>query len=74
MAILNPSIQFYTLGLDIGIASVGAALLDKDRIIALHVRTFEKGETSKKGESLNKMRCEAEVCTTTPSSSSTAYA
>lgn len=46
----------YTLGLDLGIASVGAALLAPDRILGLHVRTFEKGETAEKGESLNKIR------------------
>ncbi|OHC61148.1 MAG: type II CRISPR RNA-guided endonuclease Cas9 [Rhodocyclales bacterium GWA2_65_19] len=48
----------YTLGLDIGMASVGAALLlpDQERILALHVRTFDKAETAKEGESLNKIR------------------
>lgn len=48
--------QNYRLGLDIGIASVGAALLADDHIIALHVRTFDKAETAKEGESLNKIR------------------
>ncbi len=51
----------YTLGLDIGIASVGAALLGKDRIIALHVRTFNKAEDAENGESLNKIRREARL-------------
>jgi CRISPR-associated endonuclease Csn1 len=39
-------------------ASVGAALLlpDQQRILALHVRTFDKSETAKEGESLNKIR------------------
>lgn len=48
----------YTLGLDIGMASVGAALLlpAQQRILALHVRTFDKAETAKEGESLNKIR------------------
>lgn len=46
----------YTLGLDIGMASVGAALLTDERILALHVRTFDKAETAKEGESLNKIR------------------
>lgn len=48
----------YTLGLDIGMASVGAALLlpDQHHILALHVRTFDKAETAKEGESLNKIR------------------
>jgi len=45
----------YTLGLDIGMASVGAALLGEDRIIALHVRCFDKAE-SPDGESLNALR------------------
>ena len=49
----------YTLGLDIGIASVGAALLASDRIIDLFVRTFDKAETAKEGESLNKIRRDA---------------
>lgn len=51
----------YSLGLDIGIASVGAALLADDHIIALHVRTFEKAETAKEGESLNKIRRDARL-------------
>ena len=48
----------YTLGLDIGIASVGAALIlpEEKRILNLHVRTFNKAETDKLGESLNKIR------------------
>lgn len=49
----------YTLGLDIGIASVGAALITDSNIMALHVRTFEKAETPKEGDSLNKVRREA---------------
>lgn len=48
--------QAYTLGLDIGMASVGAALLAEDHIIALHVRTFDKAETAKEGDSLNLIR------------------
>jgi CRISPR-associated endonuclease Csn1 len=53
----------YTLGLDIGIASVGAALLilKEKRILALHVRTFDKAETADKGESLNKIRRESRL-------------
>jgi CRISPR-associated endonuclease Csn1 len=53
----------YTLGLDIGMASVGAALLlpDSQRILALHVRTFDKAETAKEGESLNKIRRDARL-------------
>lgn len=49
----------YTLGLDIGVASVGAALLGDGRIHGLYVRTFEKAETDKEGESLNKIRRDA---------------
>ena len=46
----------YVLGLDIGMASVGAALLASDHILGLHVRAFNKAETAKEGESLNKIR------------------
>jgi CRISPR-associated endonuclease Csn1 len=45
-----------TFGLDIGIASVGWAVLGKDRIIDLGVRAFDKAETAKEGESLNLAR------------------
>ncbi|GAB4117165.1 MAG: hypothetical protein Tsb0027_09420 [Wenzhouxiangellaceae bacterium] len=50
------------LGLDIGIASTGWAVLNSDDgstvdgIIDLGVRTFERGETAKEGESLNLAR------------------
>jgi CRISPR-associated endonuclease Csn1 len=54
-------IKSYTLGLDIGNASVGAALLNDDQILALHVRTFNRAETAKEGESLNKIRREARL-------------
>lgn len=53
--------QPYTLGLDIGMASVGAALLADDHIIALHVRTFDKAETAKEGDSLNLIRRSARL-------------
>lgn len=53
--------QPYTLGLDIGIASVGAGLLGADRILGLHVRTFDRAETADKGESLNKIRRDARL-------------
>ena len=46
----------YTLGLDIGIASVGWALLAEDHIIDLGVRAFDKAETAQEGESLNLAR------------------
>jgi len=48
--------EAYTLGLDIGMASVGAALLGRDRIVGLHVRCFDKAEVAKTGESLNAQR------------------
>lgn len=51
----------YTLGLDIGMASVGAALLTDDRLLGLHVRTFDKAETAKEGDPLNKIRREARL-------------
>jgi len=51
----------YTLGLDIGMASVGAALLTDSRILALHVRAFDKAETAKEGDPLNKTRREARL-------------
>ena len=45
-----------TIGLDIGIASVGWAVLSPERIVALGVRAFDKAETAKEGESLNLVR------------------
>ncbi|OIQ93032.1 CRISPR-associated endonuclease Cas9 2 [mine drainage metagenome] len=45
-----------TIGLDIGIASVGWAVLGEDRIVDLGVRCFDKAETAKEGESLNLAR------------------
>lgn len=42
------------IGLDIGIASVGWAVIENGiRIIDLGVRTFDKAETAKEGDSLN---------------------
>jgi len=46
----------FTIGLDIGIASVGWAILGENRIIDLGVRCFDKAETAKEGESLNLTR------------------
>jgi CRISPR-associated endonuclease Csn1 len=43
-------------GLDIGIASVGWAVLSDTRIVDLGVRAFDKAETAKDGESLNLAR------------------
>ena len=45
-----------TFGLDIGIASVGWAVLGEHRIVDLGVRCFDKAETADKGESLNLAR------------------
>lgn len=50
------------VGLDIGIASVGWAIIDEGkRIIDLGVRTFDKAETAKEGDSLNLIRREARL-------------
>lgn len=57
----NNTYTDYVLGLDIGMASVGTALLASDHIIALYVRTFDKAETAKEGESLNKIRRDARL-------------
>ncbi len=46
----------YTFGLDIGIASVGWAVLSTQRIIDCGVRAFDKAETPDKGEPLNLQR------------------
>ncbi len=45
-----------TFGFDIGIASVGWAVLTPNRIVALGVRAFDKAETAKEGDSLNLAR------------------
>ena len=45
-----------TFGFDIGVASVGWAVLAPSRIVALGVRAFDKAETAKEGESLNLAR------------------
>ena len=50
-----------TFGFDIGIASVGWAVLAADRIVALGVRAFDKAETAKEGESLNLARRSARL-------------
>lgn len=51
----------YSLGLDIGIASVGWCLLGESRIIDLGVRAFDKAETPDRGEPLNKVRRDARL-------------
>lgn len=50
------SMERLTFGFDIGIASVGWAVLNPTRIVALGVRTFDKAETAKEGDSLNLVR------------------
>jgi CRISPR-associated endonuclease Csn1 len=45
-----------TFGFDIGIASVGWAVLSPKHIVDLGVRCFDKAETAKEGESLNLAR------------------
>ena len=56
-----PIVQFLTLGLDIGIASVGWAVLNETRIVDIGVRCFDKAETAKEGESLNLARRQARL-------------
>lgn len=51
----------YTIGLDIGIASVGWCVLGETHIIDLGVRAFDKAETAKEGESLNLARRNARL-------------
>jgi CRISPR-associated endonuclease Csn1 len=53
--------NFLTLGLDIGIASVGWAVLSKTRMVDIGVRCFDKAETAKEGESLNLARRQARL-------------
>ena len=50
-----------TFGFDIGIASVGWAVLNETRIVDLGVRAFDKAETAKEGESLNLVRRSARL-------------
>jgi CRISPR-associated endonuclease Csn1 len=56
MASKQNNLGALTFGLDIGIASVGWAVLGENRIINLGVRCFDKAETAKEGESLNLAR------------------
>lgn len=48
-------------GLDIGIASIGWAVLDDTRIVDLGVRCFDKAETAKEGDPLNLTRRQARL-------------
>lgn len=50
------SVDPLIFGFDIGIASVGWAVLAPNRIVALGVRAFDKAETAKEGDSLNLVR------------------
>lgn len=50
-----------TFGFDIGIASVGWAVLTENRFMDLGVRAFDKAETTDKGESLNLQRRNARL-------------
>lgn len=50
-----------TFGFDIGIASVGWAVLSENRIVDLGVRAFDKAETADRGESLNLARRSARL-------------
>jgi CRISPR-associated endonuclease Csn1 len=51
----------YVFGLDIGIASVGWAVLDEQRVVDLGVRCFDKAETAKEGDPLNLTRRQARL-------------
>ncbi len=57
----NQNLGPLTIGLDIGIASVGWAVLGETRIIDLGVRCFDKAETADRGESLNLARRSARL-------------
>lgn len=57
----NSPTEPLTFGFDIGIASVGWAVLSLTRIVDLGVRCFDKAETAKEGESLNLARRNARL-------------
>jgi CRISPR-associated endonuclease Csn1 len=57
----NKNLGPLTFGLDIGIASVGWAVLNETRIVDLGVRCFDKAETAKEGEPLNLARRSARL-------------
>lgn len=59
--ILTSNLGPIVFGLDIGIASVGWAVLAETRIVALGVRAFDKAETPDRGESLNLARRSARL-------------
>lgn len=60
-ALRNDNLGPLTFGFDIGIASVGWAVLNQTRIVALGVRAFDKAETAKEGDSLNLVRRSARL-------------
>lgn len=55
------SSEYRIIGLDIGIASVGWAVIAPNRIVNLGVRAFDKAETDKEGDSLNLIRRSARL-------------
>jgi CRISPR-associated endonuclease Csn1 len=55
------SSEHRVIGLDIGIASVGWAVITPNRIVNLGVRAFDKAETDKEGDSLNLIRRSARL-------------
>ena len=57
----NENLGPLTFGFDIGIASVGWAVLNETRIVAMGVRAFDKAETAKEGDSLNLVRRSARL-------------
>jgi CRISPR-associated endonuclease Csn1 len=57
----NGNLGPLTFGFDIGIASVGWAVLNETRVVALGVRAFDKAETAKEGDSLNLVRRSARL-------------
>lgn len=57
----KPFGQPLTFGFDIGVASVGWAVLAPNRIVGLGVRAFDKAETAKEGQSLNLARRNARL-------------
>ena len=57
----NEALGSLTFGFDIGIASVGWAVLNESRVVALGVRAFDKAETAKEGDSLNLVRRSARL-------------
>lgn len=57
----NKNFGQLTFGFDIGIASVGWAVLNETRIVDLGVRAFDKAETAKEGDSLNLVRRSARL-------------